>query len=79
MDEQEEKITLAAFLGSIWPRSLFMAELARRTPKTLREFMNRANNFVNVEDTLRALTAPREFELEQAEKISKEAIGNKGH
>lgn len=41
-DDQDEKITLAALLGGIWPRSPFMAKLVRRTPKTLREFMDRA-------------------------------------
>lgn len=32
--------------------SSFMAELARKTPSTLQEFMNMANDFVNTEDTL---------------------------
>ncbi|XP_042958112.1 uncharacterized protein LOC122293660 [Carya illinoinensis] len=50
--DQDEKITLAALLGGIWPRNPFMAKLARRTPSTLREFKDRANDFVNVEDTL---------------------------
>ncbi|XP_042954678.1 uncharacterized protein LOC122291097 [Carya illinoinensis] len=35
-----------------------MAELARRTPSTLREFMNRADDFVNAKDTLQALVDP---------------------
>ncbi|XP_040992588.1 uncharacterized protein LOC121239400 [Juglans microcarpa x Juglans regia] len=58
MDDQDEKITLAALLGGIWPWSLFMAELARRTPSTLRKFMDRAYDFVNSEDTLQALLEP---------------------
>ncbi|XP_042972683.1 uncharacterized protein LOC122304477 [Carya illinoinensis] len=32
MDEQDEKITLAAPLGSIWPKRPLTAELARSTP-----------------------------------------------
>ncbi|XP_042972962.1 uncharacterized protein LOC122304763 [Carya illinoinensis] len=34
-NDQDEKIMLAALLGGIWPRSSFMAELARKTPSTL--------------------------------------------
>lgn len=34
-----------------------MAELERKTPSTLQEFMDKADDFVNVEDTLIALTA----------------------
>lgn len=54
-DDQDEKITLTAVLGGIWPRSPFMAELARKTPSTLREFMDWADKFVKVQDTLQAL------------------------
>ncbi|KAF5471057.1 hypothetical protein F2P56_011529 [Juglans regia] len=57
-ENKDEKITLAALLGGIWPRSPFMAKLARKTPSTLREFMDRAYNFVNAEDTLQALVDP---------------------
>lgn len=46
-DEQEEKIILAAFLGSIWPQHPFMAELARKTHTTLQEFMDQADQFIN--------------------------------
>ncbi|KAF5450115.1 hypothetical protein F2P56_030491 [Juglans regia] len=67
IEDQDEKITLVALLGGVWLRSQFMAELARRTPATLREFMDQVNNFINVEDTLRALTEPTRKELEQAE------------
>ncbi|KAF5459049.1 hypothetical protein F2P56_023038 [Juglans regia] len=48
-EDQDEKITLAALLGGVWPRSPFMAELARRTPSTLRDFMDWADEFVNAE------------------------------
>lgn len=49
----------------------FMAGLVRRTLTTLWEFMDRVDNFVNIEDMLRTLTAPRRSKLEQAEKSSK--------
>ncbi|XP_040996195.1 uncharacterized protein LOC121242392 [Juglans microcarpa x Juglans regia] len=55
-DDQDEKIMLVALLGGVWPSSPFMAELARKIPSTPREFMDKANNFVNAEDTLIALT-----------------------
>ncbi|XP_040999817.1 uncharacterized protein LOC121245946 [Juglans microcarpa x Juglans regia] len=51
-DDQDEKITLAALLGGVWPLSQFMAEIARRTPSMLQEFKDQADNFINVEDTL---------------------------
>lgn len=51
-DDQDKKITLVAFLGEVWPHSPFMAELARNTPSTLREFIDRADEFVNAEDML---------------------------
>ncbi|XP_041027035.1 uncharacterized protein LOC121267253 [Juglans microcarpa x Juglans regia] len=51
-DDQDEKITLAALLGGVWPRNLFMKEIARKTPTSLREFMDRADGFINAEDTL---------------------------
>ncbi|XP_042951892.1 uncharacterized protein LOC122289031 [Carya illinoinensis] len=57
-DDQDEKITLATLLGGLWPHSPFMAELARRTPSTLREFMDKADDFVNTDDTLQALVDP---------------------
>lgn len=45
-----------------------MVELARRTPSTLREFMDRVDNFVNIEDTLIALTTQSE---QNEERVSK--------
>ncbi|KAF5468932.1 hypothetical protein F2P56_013040 [Juglans regia] len=57
--DQDEKITLAALLGGIWPCNPFMTEIAQRTPTLLREFMDHADGFINAEDMLLALTAPR--------------------
>ncbi|KAG6692471.1 hypothetical protein I3842_10G115500 [Carya illinoinensis] len=62
-DDQDEKITLAALLGGIWPRSPFITELVRKTPSTLREFMDRADDYVNAEDMLQALLEPRKQEM----------------
>lgn len=39
-----------------------MAELAKKTPFTLREFLDRVDNFVNAENTLQALTNQRKGE-----------------
>ncbi|XP_040994249.1 uncharacterized protein LOC121240778 [Juglans microcarpa x Juglans regia] len=41
--DQDENIMLATLLGGVWPRSPFMEEIARKTPSTLREFMDRAD------------------------------------
>ncbi|XP_041017884.1 cysteine-rich receptor-like protein kinase 15 [Juglans microcarpa x Juglans regia] len=51
-DDQDEKITLAALLERVWPRSQFMAELARKTLVALREFMDQVDNFINAMNTL---------------------------
>ncbi|XP_040996144.1 uncharacterized protein LOC121242332 [Juglans microcarpa x Juglans regia] len=72
IDDQDEKITLAALLGGIRPYNPFMIEIARRTPYPLREFMDRADGFINAEDMLRALIAPRRTEQEKA---NKKAVG----
>ncbi|KAF5445206.1 hypothetical protein F2P56_034273 [Juglans regia] len=55
-NDQDEKFMMAALLGGIWPRSPFMTELARKTPSTLIEFMDWADDFVNAKETLIALT-----------------------
>ncbi|KAF5465376.1 hypothetical protein F2P56_015390 [Juglans regia] len=68
IDDQDEKITLAALLGGIWPHNSFMTEIARKTPSTLREFMDRADGYINGEDTLQALMTPRKRDLERADK-----------
>lgn len=70
-NDQDEKITLAALRGGIWPINPFMAELTKKTPTTLREFMDRANDIVNAEDTFRALTTPRKSKVEQLENRTK--------
>ncbi|KAF5464252.1 hypothetical protein F2P56_014344 [Juglans regia] len=44
-----------------------MDELARKTPTTLHEFKDKADDFINVEDTLRALTTPIRSEKERSE------------
>lgn len=58
MDYQNEKITLVALLGGIWPQNSFIAEIARRALTKLREFMDQANGFINNEETFKALTVP---------------------
>lgn len=38
-DHQDKKIKLAAVMRGLWPKNRFMAELVRRTPTKLWEFM----------------------------------------
>lgn len=53
-DDQNKKITLAALLRGVWPWNPFMEELARKTPKTLREsWIEQMNSF-----TLRTHSGP---------------------
>lgn len=52
-----------------------MTEIAQRTPIIVREFMNRADDFINAEDTLKVSTAPQRKELEQGDK---KVAGQKG-
>lgn len=59
---------MEALLRHVWPRSLFTANLARRTPMTLRGFMDRTNNFVNIEDTLQVLIAPEKIETKEIDR-----------
>lgn len=58
-DDQDKKITLIVLLGGIWPHHPFMLELSRKTPPTIRDFMDLADEYVNVEDILRALVGSR--------------------
>lgn len=71
VDDQDKKITLEALLRAILPRNPFIIELARKSPATLCELMDKADNFVNLENTLRALTAPRRSVVEQLEEWSR--------
>lgn len=70
MNDQDGKIILAALMRGIWPRILFMIKLARKTPTTLRDFIDIVDDFLNVKDTLRALTASKKIEMEQAIRAS---------
>lgn len=63
-----EQITLVDLLGEICTRSLFMAKLAKITLSTLLEFMDKANNFVNRENTLQALTNPQRMDGREVKK-----------
>ncbi|XP_040994330.1 uncharacterized protein LOC121240871 [Juglans microcarpa x Juglans regia] len=76
-DDQDEKITLATLLSHVGPQNPFMAELARKTPATLWEFMDQADGFINVKDTLQALTAPGKMKLDQADRKVKTSAQSK--
>lgn len=47
-----------------------MTEFARKSPLTLKEFMDRANDFVKAKDTLQPLLKPRKRELKSEVKSS---------
>lgn len=50
-----------------------MVELAKRTFVSLLEFIDQADNFINAEDMLCALTKPRKKELERVDRSGKVA------
>lgn len=52
MEDPNQQITMATLVGEICIRSLFMAKLAKKTLMTLREFMDKVNDFINIEYTL---------------------------
>ncbi|XP_040990914.1 uncharacterized protein LOC121238137 [Juglans microcarpa x Juglans regia] len=79
IDDLDEKISLATLLGGVWPQSQFMVELTRRTPVTLREFIDQADNFINAKDTLQALTEPRKKELQRAERKARAPANAKAY
>jgi len=54
VDDPDERVVLPALLGEIWPHSPFMAKLARRTPTTISNFGTKAEEFINVEKTIKA-------------------------
>lgn len=62
MDDQDENITLTELLGGIWPQNPFMVELAKKTPSTLKEFMNRVDEFVNVEPSRQGRRPKRQLD-----------------
>lgn len=63
-NDQNDKITLVALLGGMWPQNLFMTDFPRKTPMTLQEFHDKVDRFINGEDTLWALITPKKIELE---------------
>lgn len=70
-NDQVEKITLVMLLGGIWPLSLFMAEIVRRTLVTLWDFMDWVDDFINIDDNPRALTVPRHANLDRVTRTLK--------
>lgn len=54
MDELDKTIVTAALLGVICPKSSSMRKLAQKPLKNLQEFINKAEKFMNTEDTIKA-------------------------
>lgn len=56
VDDLDEKGVLLALLSGIWPHNPFVADLAQKTPATIQKFTDKAGEFINVEETIRAFT-----------------------
>lgn len=70
-EDRDEKITLTMLLGKVWPQFAFMAKLVKRTLVNLQKFIDQADNFINEEDTLNALTELRRKELKRVDRKGK--------
>lgn len=56
IDDHDESLILVALLGWVWPHNFFIKALARRTPSTMQQFMDKVVEFMNAEDTIKAFT-----------------------
>lgn len=65
-----EETTYAALYQGIWTDRSLMAKLARRQRNTLLEFMDKVEEFINQEETLRAIIRSRQPQF-SIPKISK--------
>jgi hypothetical protein len=59
VDDPKEDLIFAALLNGILVRELLMGELARRTPTSLSKLMDKIEEFINVEETMKALMQSR--------------------
>lgn len=57
----------------------FHGNIVKEDPNHVREFMDRANDFINAKDSLPTLTASRKSKLEYAEGQSKGTNGRKNY
>lgn len=54
-----EKLVLAALFSKVLPQGPLIVELAQRMPTTLQDFMDKAEEFINAEETIRPLVESR--------------------
>jgi hypothetical protein len=59
VEDPKEDVVLFALLNGIRPDGGLMAELARKTPTRLQTFMDKAEEFMNGEETIKALMESR--------------------
>jgi hypothetical protein len=78
MDKPKENIVLATLLGGVWLRGSFMLKLARRIPATLREFKEKVEDFMNIEDIIQALRKPNQKESGRSKKKKKKKKESRG-
>ena len=62
IDKPKESIVLVTLLKGVRPHESFMEDLAQRTPSSLKKFIDKAKDFMNANDTIKALTMPNQKE-----------------
>jgi hypothetical protein len=68
VENPDDKMILSALMNGIMADGPLMAELARRpTLGTLHQFMRKAEEFVNQEETINALTKRKKIKREEEE------------
>ncbi|XP_062173519.1 uncharacterized protein LOC133878977 [Alnus glutinosa] len=60
VDDPKEDLVFAALLNGILARGLLMRDLAQRTVASLSKLMNKIEEFINAEDTMKALLESRQ-------------------
>jgi hypothetical protein len=71
-----ESVVLTAAINGLWHKGPFVLELAKKTPTTLQEFMEKAEEFINQEETMRMYAEREAKPKEQTKK--KESHKGKG-
>jgi hypothetical protein len=67
-EEMSESVVLTAAINGLWHKGPFVLELAKKTPTTLREFMEKAEEFINQEEMVRMYAERDAKPKEQAKK-----------
>jgi hypothetical protein len=67
-EEMSESVVLTAAINGLWHKGPFVLELAKKTPTTLQEFMEKAEEFINQEEMVRMYAERDAKPKEQAKK-----------